>query len=83
MKRKSNFKRNLYNIRKYMGDDIVSSSIALVFVRVITMLVGIVQTMILSRTLAKADYGTYSQALLIISFAAPFFFIGLLCPILI
>ncbi len=77
MKRKSNFKKNLYNIRKYMGDDIVSSSIALVFVRVITMLVGIVQTMILSRTLTKADYGTYSQALLIISFAVPFFSLGL------
>ena len=58
-------------------EDVVRNSAMLVFVRTVTMLVGIVQTMILSRTLSKADYGTYSQALLITSFSAPFFSLGL------
>lgn len=62
------------SIRK---EDVVSNSIILVFVKVITMSVGIIQTMILSRTLTKTGYGTYSQALLIINFTAPFFSLGL------
>ena len=59
-----------------MGN-IVNDSALLIFVRVVTMSVSIVQTMILSRTLTKTDYGTYSQALLIISFFSPFFSLGL------
>lgn len=69
--------------KNHIGDnvdrkgDIVNNSLMLVFVRVITMFVGIVQTMILSRTLTKTAYGTYAQALLIISFFTPFFSLGL------
>lgn len=56
---------------------IVSDSIFLVFVRVITLSVNLIQTMILSRTLTKTSYGTYSQAVLLISSCAPFFSLGL------
>lgn len=72
-----NFQRNFCDIKKRRGEDVVSNSIMLVFVRVISLSVSIIQTMILSRTLTKNDYGTYSQALLIISFSAPFFSLGL------
>lgn len=59
------------------GQDIIKDSAVLVFVRLITLSVSIIQTMILSRTLTKAGYGTYSQAVLIISFSAPLFSLGL------
>lgn len=49
----------------------------LTFVRCVTMLVSIIQTMILTRTLSKTNYGTYSQAVLLISFLSPFFSMGL------
>lgn len=58
-------------------ENVVSNSLILAFVRVITMSVSIIQTMILSRILTKTDYGTYSQALLIINFSTPFFSLGL------
>lgn len=45
----------------------------LVFVRFVTMLVSIIQTMVLTRILSKTSYGTYSQAILVISFLSPFF----------
>lgn len=57
--------------------DIINNSAVLAFVRILTMSVSIVQTMILSRALTKTDYGTYSQALLVISFVSPFFSLGL------
>ncbi|MCI8681496.1 MAG: oligosaccharide flippase family protein [Lachnospiraceae bacterium] len=56
---------------------IVSDSVFLVFVRVVTLSVNLVQTMILSRTLTKTSYGTYSQAVLLISSLAPIFSLGL------
>ena len=49
----------------------------LTFVRMVTLSTGILQTMILSRTLSKEVYGTYSEGLLVISFLAPFFSLGL------
>lgn len=58
-------------------ENVVSNSLILAFVRVVTMSVSIIQTMILSRTLTKTDYGTYSQALLIVNFSTPFFSLGL------
>jgi O-antigen/teichoic acid export membrane protein len=54
-----------------------TDSLLLTFVKVVTMSVGILQAMILSRTLSKVDYGTYSEGLLIISFFVPFFSLGL------
>lgn len=57
---------------------IVSDSVFLVFVRVVTLSVNLVQTMILSRTLTKTSYGTYSQAVLLISSLAPIFLWGLM-----
>lgn len=56
---------------------IVRDSAFLVFVRIVTLSVNLVQTMILSRTLTKSSYGTYSQALLLISSFAPIFSLGL------
>lgn len=76
MERKRVFQKNFGNINKYR-ESIVSNSMMLVFVRVVTMSVSIIQTMILSRTLTKTDYGTYSQAILIVGFLAPFFSLGL------
>lgn len=68
-------KRN--NVAKNNTGGIVSDSVFLVFVRVVTLSVNLVQTMILSRTLTKTNYGTYSQAVLLISSLAPIFSLGL------
>ena len=50
---------------------ILSSSQAL------TALVGILSTVILTRLLTKNDFGSYRQAMLVYSFAAPFVILGL------
>lgn len=47
------------------------------FVRIVTILVNLIQTMILSRTLTKIQYGTYSQTLLVVQFCVVFFSLGL------
>lgn len=52
-------------------------SLILTFVKIVTLFVSIVQTMMLSRYLSISEYGTYSEGLLIISFFAPFFSLGL------
>ncbi|MCX4327762.1 MAG: oligosaccharide flippase family protein [Lachnospiraceae bacterium] len=57
--------------------NIAKDATILTFVRCVTMLVSIIQTMILTRTLSKTSYGTYSQAILVISFLSPFFSMGL------
>lgn len=62
---------------KTKNNSIATDSFLLIFVQCITMSVSIVQAMILARTLTKNVYGTYSQALLVISFFAPFFSLGL------
>ncbi|MEG2286160.1 MAG: oligosaccharide flippase family protein [Eubacterium sp.] len=59
------------------GNSIATDSFLLIFVRCITMMASIVQSMVLARTLSKSVFGTYSQALLIISLIAPFLSIGL------
>lgn len=59
------------------SDGIATDSIILLFVKCLVAVVRIVQTMILSRALTKMEYGTYSQALLIISVIAPIFSLGL------
>lgn len=57
--------------------NIVKDSFTLIFVRCVTMFVAIIQSMVLARRLAIETYGTYAQALLIISFFAPLFSFGL------
>lgn len=64
-------------MEKKKGGNIAKDSMILVFVKIVTISVQIIQTMILSRLLTKLDYGTYSQGLLIISFFTPFFSLGL------
>ena len=56
---------------------IATDSVVLTFVKGVTLFVSILQTMILSRYLSVTDYGTYSEGVLIISFFAPFFSLGL------
>jgi len=58
-------------------NSIAKDSFVLMFVKCITLAVGIVQAMILARTLSKELYGTYSEALLVISFFSPLFSLGL------
>ena len=60
-------------IMKKLGFD----TAVLSFVRVMTMLVNVIQTMVLSRTLTKNQYGTYSQVLLVLQFFIVFFSLGL------
>lgn len=64
-------------VDKKMKSGLVSDTIVLTFVKIVTLFVSIVQTMMLSRYLSKIEYGTYSEGLLIISFFAPFFSLGL------
>lgn len=52
-------------------------SLLLSLVKVITTSVGIVSTMVLSRTLSLADYGTYAQGNLVISLATSMTVLGL------
>ena len=64
-------------VDKKMKSGVVSDTIVLTFVKIVTLFVSIVQTMMLSRYLSKTEYGTYSEGLLVISFFAPFFSLGL------
>ena len=54
-----------------------TNAIILAFVQCLTILISVLQTMILSRELTEAEYGTYSQALLVANFIAPFLLLGL------
>lgn len=56
---------------------IASDSTFLLAVKVTTMLVSIVQTMILARAFSEEEYGTYSQALLIVAVFTPLLSLGL------
>lgn len=67
----------IFNRRRGQSGGIATDSILLVFVRIVTMSVSIIQAMILSRTFTKTDYGTYSQGILIISFLSPIASLGL------
>lgn len=56
---------------------VATNSIILAVVQCLTVLTGMVQTMILSRSLEKSEYGTYSQGLLVVNFTAPLLLLGL------
>lgn len=56
---------------------VATDSIVLLFVKCLVAVVRVAQTMILSRALTQQEYGTYSQALLVISLFAPVFSLGL------
>ena len=56
---------------------VATNSILLAFVQCLTMVTGILQTMILSRALTETEYGTYSQGMLIVNFLVPFLLLGL------
>lgn len=62
---------------KSVKNSIATNSAFLIFVRLITLLVGIIQTMILSRKLTLEQYGTYSQALLVISMSTMLLGLGM------
>ena len=64
-------------LRRALSGGVAADSIILVFVKCLVAVVRVVQTMILSRALTKSEYGTYSQALLIISLFSPIFSLGL------
>lgn len=54
-----------------------TDSISLIFVKIITAMLGIVTTKIMSTQLSLTDYGTYSQGMLIVTTAANFSILGL------
>ena len=56
---------------------VATNSIILAFVQCLTMVTGILQTMILSRALTEAEYGTYSQGMLVVNFIIPFLLLGM------
>lgn len=67
-----------------VGDDLMKhgtgaaiDSLLLSLVKVITTSVGVVSTMVLSRTLSLADYGTYAQGNLVITLATSMTVLGL------
>lgn len=57
--------------------NLAKDSFILIFVQCITICAGLVQAMVLSYTLSQFDYGTYSQGLLVVSFATSFAGLGL------
>lgn len=63
--------------RRAIGGGLATDSLILTFVRVVTICVSLVQTMILSRVLSVNAYGTYSEGLLVFSFFSPVFSLGL------
>lgn len=52
--------------------NLAKNSFILIFVQCVTLCCSLIQTMVLSRTLTKYEYGTYSQGILIISLATTF-----------
>ena len=68
---------NNHGRKNNQSGGVATDSVLLVFVRIVTMSVSILQTMILARTFSKTDYGTYSQGLLVISFLSPIASLGL------
>jgi O-antigen/teichoic acid export membrane protein len=55
----------------------VADSLLLAIVRILTIVVGLLSTMILSRKLSLAVYGTYTQGTTIISIGTSFSILGL------
>lgn len=61
-------KNKIIHLKQYFHSGTVSfDGIILTIVKVVTMLVSLINTMLLSRLLSLTDYGTYSQLLSIIS----------------
>jgi O-antigen/teichoic acid export membrane protein len=56
---------------------LATDSFILTLVQCMTLVTGMAQTMILSRTLTKIEYGTYSQGVLIVNSISPFLLLGL------
>ncbi|MGN0841513.1 MAG: oligosaccharide flippase family protein [Candidatus Ornithospirochaeta sp.] len=65
------------NKRLTNGSGASSGAIYLMFVRVVTILLGFVISRILSEYLTKLDYGTYSQIMLVVSTAASLSILGM------
>lgn len=59
--------------KRKIGKDAATLTIA----KIITMMIGLVSSMLLSRFRTLEEYGTYSQILLVISLATSFFMLGL------
>ena len=57
--------------------NLAKDSFMLIFVQGVTMCAGLIQAMVLSRTLTQFEYGTYSQGLLLVSVATAFVGLGL------
>lgn len=60
-----------------MGNNIGKSAAILTVSNVITMLIGMVSAMLLSRCYTLEEYGTYSQINMVIALATSFFMLGL------
>ena len=56
---------------------VATNSILLALVQCLTMARGILQTMMMSRALTETEYGTYLEGMVVVSFFAPFFLLGL------
>ena len=56
---------------------VATNSILLALVQCLTMARGILQTMMMSRVLTETEYGTYLEGMVVVSFFAPFFLLGL------
>lgn len=61
-----------------MRNKIMTDSLTLAFVKVLTMMISILSTMILSRTLSLNEYGTYSTGNILINTATSLSALGLL-----
>lgn len=60
-----------------LSHNILGDSLLLSFVQIITIFVGILQSMILARVLTKTLYGTFAQSMLVYSFVCPLLSLGL------
>lgn len=65
------------DITKLLSKNMLNDSILLSIVQIITIFVGIIQTMILARVLTKTLYGTYAQSMMVHSFFSPLLSLGL------
>ena len=62
-------KEKIKTLKQLLGKSVVGDGLILTFVKTVTLVASIVQTMILSRILSLNDYGDYSQLLIVVSIA--------------
>lgn len=74
---KAEIRGGITGVGKGKKRGVATNSIILAFVQCLTMVTGILQTMILSRVLTEAEYGTYSQGMLVVNFIVPFLLLGM------